>query len=160
MLSPRAMRSMLTQFARISKVSMRKLLSDTKEAPYSLFRTEFMFLMRQEGVSYPQIGKLLGKDHTTVMYGVKRVKQLMLENDRYRREIEDIQSALRTGSKSGVRPSRPEPHIMNPFRVDEMMRNRRVALDECPHDGNSLVRELRLGRCPDKFCGYKKTLLS
>ena len=31
------------------------------------------WLLRQDGRSYPEIGRALGKDHTTVMHAVKRV---------------------------------------------------------------------------------------
>lgn len=37
-------------------------------------------LYHQEGMSYPLIGQLYGKDHTTVLYGVRKaIMQLMPE---------------------------------------------------------------------------------
>ena len=39
-----------------------------------------MHLMRARGLSTPQIGRALNRDHTTVLYGLDRVKALRLVN--------------------------------------------------------------------------------
>ncbi len=55
-----------------------------------------MYLLRHEiGYSYPQIGKALkGKDHTTIMYGVKKIAKDLKKNDNLQREITLIKERL------------------------------------------------------------------
>lgn len=44
-------------------------------------RHVFMWLMRQQGRSYPEIGHELGMDHTTIINGVKRVENNTVLHD-------------------------------------------------------------------------------
>lgn len=43
------------------------------------------------GASYPELGKLTGYDHTTVLYGIRRVGQMLEEGNKFvTRLIEDV----------------------------------------------------------------------
>jgi len=55
-----------------------------------------MYLARQETVaSLPEIGAALGgRDHTTVLYGVKKIEGLIEQDSTLRREISAIQKEL------------------------------------------------------------------
>ena len=42
-------------------------------------------------MSLPAIGRLLGgRDHTTVLHGVKKIEELMLTDDRIAREVDEV----------------------------------------------------------------------
>ena len=51
------------------------LLSTSREANTTEARHVAMWLLRQTGMSYPQIGKTFGRDHTTVMSAIRRVNE-------------------------------------------------------------------------------------
>lgn len=55
-----------------------------------------MFLMREEiGQSFPKIAQVLGgKDHTTIMYGYKKLKKEISENENLRHEISLIKERI------------------------------------------------------------------
>ena len=57
-----------------------------------------MYLVRSElGMSYPEIGALLGgKDHTTIIHGVKTVERELAKNENLRNELSQIRSILYT----------------------------------------------------------------
>lgn len=50
---------------------------DRKRDAESVYvRRVIAYVARRVGASYPQIGKLLDQDHTTVMYGMKQIEGL------------------------------------------------------------------------------------
>jgi chromosomal replication initiator protein len=59
-------------------------------------RQVVMFLLREETeASLPQIGEELGgRDHTTVLYGCDRIRELMDEDDQFKREIMEVKGQL------------------------------------------------------------------
>lgn len=67
--------NMLDLAAHIAKkhgVLPRELLSDSHEHAASAARHEFWFWLREQSLSYPRIGKLVDRDHTTVMSGIRK----------------------------------------------------------------------------------------
>jgi len=60
-----------------------------------------MFLIREEiGASLPQIGAMLGgRDHTTILYGCKRIADLIEEDMNLRREITVLRQQLYNNAK-------------------------------------------------------------
>jgi chromosomal replication initiator protein len=59
-------------------------------------RQVVMFLLREETeASLPQIGEELGgRDHTTVLYGCDRIRELMDEDDQFKREVMEVKGQL------------------------------------------------------------------
>jgi chromosomal replication initiator protein len=59
-------------------------------------RQVVMYLLREETeASLPQIGNELGgRDHTTVLYGCDRIRELMDEDDQFKREIMEVKGQL------------------------------------------------------------------
>ena len=59
-------------------------------------RQVVMYLLREETeASLPQIGEELGgRDHTTVLYGCDRIRELMDEDDQFKREIMEVKGQL------------------------------------------------------------------
>lgn len=54
-----------------------------QKAPAYRARQRAMFLARRlrPDRSYPDLGRAFGRDHTTVLYGVRRVAELLLQGD-------------------------------------------------------------------------------
>lgn len=53
-------------------VLLEEALGPTHEHEASAARHEFWFVLRENKFSYPRIGKLVGRDHTTVMSGIRK----------------------------------------------------------------------------------------
>jgi chromosomal replication initiation ATPase DnaA len=58
--------------ARRHGVSVDGLLGRARTAPLAAARHDLMCCLWASGVAYAEIGRLLGRDHTTVMHGVRR----------------------------------------------------------------------------------------
>lgn len=55
-------------------VSIDLLLSKSEEVHVVRARHAAAWLMHQRGLSYPQIGRALGRHHTTIMAAVRRIE--------------------------------------------------------------------------------------
>lgn len=54
-----------------------------------------MHLLREQGLSFPFIGKLLGGlDHTTVMSGCRVIEALLTKDEKVRRDLDAIRETL------------------------------------------------------------------
>ncbi|MGB9673112.1 MAG: helix-turn-helix domain-containing protein, partial [Anaerolineales bacterium] len=53
-----------------------------------------MYLLHKDAnLSLPQIGEVLGgRDHTTILHGCDKIKDLLERDDRLRRKVNEIQS--------------------------------------------------------------------
>ena len=56
-------------------VPVRDMLGDSTERRLSEPRQHLMYEMRERGLSYPVIARLLKRDHTTVLFGVRAHKR-------------------------------------------------------------------------------------
>lgn len=70
-------REHLSAVARLYRVSEAGILSDCRRHEFTRPRHHLMTVLRDEGRSYPQIGQLLGRDHTTVIAGVRAHRRRM-----------------------------------------------------------------------------------
>lgn len=61
----------LETFLQGCRFSLADLQAPDRRAAVSAARHELMWRLRQAGWSYPKIGRLLHRDHSTVMYGVR-----------------------------------------------------------------------------------------
>lgn len=69
----RAIYNIISTAAKRQGVTVAQLMGDNRHVPVVLARQEAWWrIWREHGYSYPRIAKLFGKDHTTVMYGVKK----------------------------------------------------------------------------------------
>ncbi len=76
-------------------VSTDRLVGRDRSREVARPRQIAMFLMREETeTSLPQIGKVLERDHTTVMYGHDKIADLLERDDKLRRQIMDIKRRL------------------------------------------------------------------
>lgn len=63
------------------KVPVEELYSDNRKKEVSQARKSTMFIIREIlGMSFPKIGALFGKDHSTAMYAIKTVEKQISEN--------------------------------------------------------------------------------
>ena len=69
-------------------IDVDDLIGQNRSAKIAIPRQLVMYILREfNEISFPQIGELLGgRDHTTVMYGIKRVE----ENEKLRKQAENI----------------------------------------------------------------------
>jgi chromosomal replication initiator protein len=77
-------------------LSTDRLLSRDRSRAVALPRQIAMYLLREEAnVSLPQIGEALGgRDHTTVMYAIDKVTDLLERDDRLRRQVVQLRQQL------------------------------------------------------------------
>ncbi|MGQ9833467.1 MAG: chromosomal replication initiator protein DnaA [Candidatus Villigracilaceae bacterium] len=82
--------------ARAFNISTEKLLGRDRSREIALPRQIAMYLLREEAnASLPQIGQALGgRDHTTVMYAIEKVSDLLERDDRLRRRVVEIRRQL------------------------------------------------------------------
>ena len=82
--------------ARAFNLNTEKLLSRDRSRKVALPRQIAMYLLREEvNASLPQIGNALGgRDHTTVMYSIEKVADLLERDDRLRRQVVQIRQQL------------------------------------------------------------------
>ncbi len=88
--------SVVSTVARAFGLSMDQMLGRDRSREVALPRQVAMYLLREEAnVSLPQIGLALGgRDHTTVMYAIEKVSDLIERDDRLRRQINQIRETL------------------------------------------------------------------
>ncbi|MGQ9813544.1 MAG: chromosomal replication initiator protein DnaA [Candidatus Roseilinea sp.] len=82
--------------ARYYNISVQEIVSSSRSKELVQPRQVAMYLVRQEtDASLPEIGALLGgRDHTTVMHGVERVKERLETEDQLRRDVMTLREQL------------------------------------------------------------------
>lgn len=80
-------------------VTVRALCSERKSRPLPIARFAAAYLMRDfADYSYPRIGRVLGgRDHTTVMYGVRKCEKLMQDNPFYAAKVARVHAKITGG---------------------------------------------------------------
>ncbi len=78
------------------KLTVQEMTSPARNKELVLPRQVAMYLLRQEtDASLPEIGALLGgRDHTTVIHGVERIKERLETDDQLRRDLMYIRERL------------------------------------------------------------------
>lgn len=73
-------REIIVNVAENMKIKIEEIMGNCRKPDVVLARQVSMYLCRQKlGLSYPEIGRLFnGKDHSTVMYAIKRIKGLLI----------------------------------------------------------------------------------
>ncbi len=76
-------------------IKVSDLTGRSRAAKIAIQRQIVMYLIREEtGASLPQIGDLLGRDHTTVMHGCERIAQELEINPEIHRQVVELRSRL------------------------------------------------------------------
>lgn len=94
---PIKIEQIITEVARTYNVSEGDILSTRRTADLVKARQVAMFIARETTeLPYSAIGEAFGKNHTTVLYTEKKVKELMKENPYEKTVIEDIIKNLKS----------------------------------------------------------------
>ncbi len=94
---PIKIEQIITEVARTYNVSEGDILSTRRTADLVKARQVAMFIARETTeLPYSAIGEAFGKNHTTVLYTEKKVKELMKENPYEKTIIEDIIKNLKS----------------------------------------------------------------
>ena len=89
----------IVEVARTYNVSESAMLSNRKTAPLVLARQVAMYIARETtDMSYKQIGESFGKDHTTVLYNVKKIENFLIDKPREKEMVEDIIKNLKSAT--------------------------------------------------------------
>ena len=76
-------------------VSREAILSKSRRAEFVLLRHVAMYLLRTRyGYSFPRIARYFGRDHTSVMYAVERVEDMVLAEPSDQEWLNEIRSAI------------------------------------------------------------------
>lgn len=63
--------------------AVEDILGDSRSKPIVKTRQVAMFCCREFlGMTYPEIGKTMGRDHSTVMHGCKQIREFVNNNDK------------------------------------------------------------------------------
>lgn len=83
-LARRGLLGFATRVAEARHVPLERMLHGDRHKTAAAARREFWNVLRDTlGLSYPELGRLTGHDHTTVMHGVKvRQRELAREHSR------------------------------------------------------------------------------
>jgi chromosomal replication initiator protein len=86
----------LDAVAQVCKVTVEKLLSADRSKNISKPRQLAMYILREDvKASFPQIGEFIGgRDHTTVMHGIKKAEVDLKNDDRTQRQLMQIRQQL------------------------------------------------------------------
>jgi len=87
------------QTARTFNISVEDIKGRRRTAPIALARQAAMFLMRKLlGLSLKEIGRFFGgKDHTTVLHAIEKIKRLKEEDPDFREQILGIEQRINRG---------------------------------------------------------------
>ena len=65
------------------RLEMGRLVIQGRTDDIVIQRQVLMYLAREDGkLSYPEIGRHLGRDHTTILYGANKIKDALAHGDR------------------------------------------------------------------------------
>jgi chromosomal replication initiator protein len=88
---PIKIEKIIAEVARTYDVSEKDIISKRKTAELAKARQIAMYIARETTeLSYKPIGEAFGKDHTTVLYAVKKVEAFLKENPHEKEIIDDI----------------------------------------------------------------------
>ena len=90
--SPAEIIDIICHYYRIGK---RSLLGDSRTRPLARPRQVLMYLLRTElGLPLEETGRLVGRDHTTVMHAVEKITQLAMTDVQIREDISKLKMGI------------------------------------------------------------------
>ncbi len=94
---PIKIEKIISEVARTYSVSENDILSNRRTAPLVLARQIAIYIARETTeLSYKAIGESFGKDHTTVLYTVKKMENFLRQNPYEKEIIDDIIKNLKS----------------------------------------------------------------
>lgn len=105
--------------ARSEGLTAAEILGPSRERPFVRARQRAMYLARQATErSLPELGRRFGgRDHTTVLHALRKITVLVEHDDRERRAIEILRTAIerRTGIVIPNRAVLDQPWVVSPY---------------------------------------------
>ena len=87
----------LQEVAAFFTIPQEKIQSTSRGKDVVLPRQVAEYLMRElGGMSYPEIGKVLGQHHTSVMYGIDKLTERMLEDENLKNSVSDLRKNIQS----------------------------------------------------------------
>ena len=78
------------------------LVSKSRSRPLTTARHVAMYLLRElTGLSLVKIGEHFGRDHTTVLHGIKKIEGLMPARGSTYRQVQDLTKRIRARVRGG-----------------------------------------------------------
>jgi chromosomal replication initiation ATPase DnaA len=68
----RAARAIIGPVLKRLDMTWEEIIRDDRHRPYVLARREVYYALRQAGWSYPSIGQLCERDHSSILYAVQK----------------------------------------------------------------------------------------
>jgi hypothetical protein len=101
------------EFAAIEfNISVKDIRSRRRHAAFTRPRQIAIWLAARHHVqTLTGIGRYLGMHHTTVMYSRKTIDRLMVEDDRMRQRVLDLEAKLLANFPRPAFPCQREPHL-------------------------------------------------
>jgi chromosomal replication initiation ATPase DnaA len=87
---PNHMRTIVRTVARYFAIETADILSGCREPNLVLARWVVTYLARQQNHSYPQIGRFLGRHHSTIMYSQWQAVEQYEHNPAFREAVDAI----------------------------------------------------------------------
>ena len=88
---PITVENVVDEISRTYNVSAEDIFSKRKNADIAYARQVSIYVVSKViNLSSTEIGKKFGKDHTTILYTINKMKDILKNNDSERRMIEDI----------------------------------------------------------------------
>ena len=122
---------LLNKASELFDIHKRDLDSDIRFAFIMPARFAMYKALRERGWSYPRIGKLFGKDHSTIIHGVNRSEYMMERNADYAAKVQNLIELRLT----------PEP--LSPAKLEEELERRRGERGDIEDDENWLEDLIR-----------------
>ncbi len=81
--------------AKYFEMDADSLLSKNKSQEFIIPRQIAMYMVREmTNLSFPQIGKFFGKDHSTVMHATKKLEEKMKTDNDLKTQIQDVKNSI------------------------------------------------------------------
>jgi chromosomal replication initiation ATPase DnaA len=78
-----------------SGVSQKKLKSDDRTQHLSLARHVVYYLLRKQGLGVTLIGKLMGKDHSTISHGSNKISKLRVVSKSFNQTVRTMEVRIK-----------------------------------------------------------------
>lgn len=76
---------------RVTRIPQEALIGQSRLMDYVWVRKAIVMVAREQGYSYPDIGRLMGKrHHTTIMHADRCAKKMVKDDDRFARLVEEL----------------------------------------------------------------------
>lgn len=88
--------------AKSCNVTTQDVFSQDRRQRFVMARALAAYLLRGTGLSYPTIGRMLARDHTTIVYTCRKIEQRMGQSKVFADMVNKLRAATRTQPENEV----------------------------------------------------------